>query len=454
MTTMDFYLKDIWKRTLEILHNSNSIQADVFDYYIAHSNLLKIENDEAFVVVEDYVSFIIMEGKKGNIEAALMEITGNSLAVRIITQTELNKKTNQIIDDEPINNHFIKTKIDSNYTFGNFVIGKSNVQAQVAALTCANNLGFIYNPLFIYGNSGLGKTHLLNAVGNFVKANFPNRKIGLISGLDFVEGVFSSSKDHTLDEFKKSFRELDLLLVDDIQFIAGKEKTHEVFFTIFNDLVNNRKQICVTADRTPSEIKGLEDRIISRFNQGLTVNIEAPEYETSINILKMKISNNSSISQTIDDEVLSYIASNFSKDVRTLEGAINRLLFYAINFSEENSDHITLNLAIEAFKDQIKPVKSDEKLSITTIRSVVCDYYNLTKQQIISSTRTKQIATARHIAMYLCRKTIDASFKDIGAEFGHRDHSTVISACEKVEKMLKKDPMYPKVIAEIEEKLK
>ena len=451
---MEFYLNDIWKRTLEILHNSNSIQADVFDCYYAHSHLLKIENNEAIVVVADYVAYIIMEGKKGSIETALQEITGNLLTVRIITQTELNKKITQTTAKEVVNNQFIRGVIDPHYNFGNFVIGKSNVQAQIAALTCANNLGFIYNPLFIYGNSGLGKTHLLNAVGNYVLEHFPNRKIGLISGLDFVEGVSTSIKERTIDEFKNSFRELDLLLVDDIQFIAGKEKTHEVFFTIFNDLVNNHKQICLTADRTPSEIKGLEDRIISRFNQGLTVNIEAPEFETSINILKSKISNNTSISQTIDDEVLSYIASNFSKDVRTLEGAINRLLFYAINFSDENSDHITINLAIEAFKDQIKTIKKDDKLSIAAIRNVVCDYYNLTKQQIISSTRTKQIATARHIAMYLCRKTIDASFKDIGAEFGHRDHSTVISACEKVEKMLKKDPMYPKVIAEIEERLK
>ena len=266
-----------------------------------------------------------------------------------------------------------------------------------------------------------------------------------------VENIIRIGTCGALD---RDIKILDLLLVDDVQFIANKPKTHELFFTIFNELVNNKKQICITSDRTPSEIKGLEDRIISRFNQGLNVNIEAPEYETSINILKMKIANSSIPNQvSVDDEVLNYLATNFSQDVRSLEGAVNRLLFYSINFPiDDERDHISLKLAIEAFKDQIKEGKNE--LAISTVRKAVCDYYNLTKQQITSANRTKNISNARQIAMYLCRKLLDSTYDDIGREFGGRDHSTVMSSCENVERKIKTDPLYLKAINEIESKIK
>ncbi|MBR3005335.1 MAG: chromosomal replication initiator protein DnaA, partial [Erysipelotrichaceae bacterium] len=246
-------------------------------------------------------------------------------------------------------------------------------------------------------------------------------------------------------------------LIDDIQNIAGKDKTNELFFTIYNELINNKKQICVTSDRTPSEIRGLSDRIISRFNQGLNVNIEAPEYETSINILKMKIANypgyNKSSIDDIDDDVFSYLATNFSQDVRSLEGAVNRLLFYSAMFPNlEEGNRITLKLAVEAFKDQIKDGKNE--LAISTVRKAVCDYYNLTKQQITSANRTKSISNARQIAMYLCRKLLDATYDDIGQEFGGRDHSTVMSSIASVEKKIKTDPLYLKAINEIESRIK
>ena len=269
-----------------------------------------------------------------------------------------------------------------------------------------------------------------------------------MSGLDFVEGVSESIRNRTIDEFKKEFYNLDVLLVDDIQFIAGKEKTHEIFFSVFNELVNNKKQICLTSDRMPKDIKGLEDRIISRFNQGLNVNIEAPEYETSINILKKKLA--SSGTTNIDDEVLSYIATNFSQDVRQLEGALNRLLFYSVTFMPV--EHITLKVAAEAFKDQMSEISDD--INVNTIKKVVCDYYGVTKQQLNSKIRTKNIANPRQIAMYLIRKFLDMPYKDIGMNFGKRDHSTVINACERVEENIKKDPNYLKAIQDLEAMIK
>ena len=451
MTTLDFYLNDMWTKVLKYIAESGQVSQTVLPYY--ESKLKSLDDDEAVVSVDNFVNFTIMNQNLPLIENCLEETIGRKLKVRIVQQEELNNNVSS--SNSFLNNDFLSRTIDPNQTFANFIVGRSNAQAHLAAMTCGSNPAIVYNPLFIYGNSGLGKTHLLNAIGNQVKQLYPNKKIGFISGLEFVEGVHRASQENRFDEFKQTFQDLDLLLVDDVQFIANKPKTHELFFTVFNELVNNRKQICITSDRTPSEIKGLEDRIISRFNQGLNVNIEAPEYETSINILKQKIAssaygNNEII---IDEEVLNYMATNFSQDVRSLEGAVNRLLFYSINFPmPDEQDHISLKLAIEAFKDQIKTGKN--VLAISTVRKAVCDYYNLTKQQITSANRTKNISNARQIAMYLCRKLLDATYDDIGKEFGGRDHSTVMTSCMTVEKKIKSDPAYLKAINEIEAKIK
>ena len=450
MTTIDFYLNDKWTQTLNNIANSGLIPENVLPYF--ESKLVSLDDNEATIVVPSFINYTIMCQNNTMIENYLEEVIGKHLKVRVVQQDDFNALSSK--KKEYIQSDFLSRRIDPNQNFTNFVVGRSNAQAHLAAMTCASNLAIVYNPLFIYGNSGLGKTHLLNAIGNHVQTLYPEKKIGYTSGLEFVEGVHKASVENRYDEFKATFQNLDLLLVDDVQFIANKPKTHELFFTIFNELVNNKKQICITSDRTPSEIKGLEDRIISRFNQGLNVNIEAPEYETSINILKLKIENSSIPNQlSVDDEVLNYLATNFSQDVRSLEGAVNRLLFYSINFpTDDNKDHISLKLAIEAFKDQIKEGKNE--LAISTVRKAVCDYYNLTKQQITSANRTKNISNARQIAMYLCRKLLDSTYDDIGREFGGRDHSTVMSSCENVERKIKTDPLYLKAINEIESKIK
>lgn len=444
MEINEFLLNDTWSKVLDKVFESGRVNEEEIPYF--SSRLYKISNTEATVTVPTFVNFSIMNTHLDLLENSLEEVTGKKIKIRICWEGD-----NIPVNDSSITNDFILRKIDPDQTFSNFVVGKSNIQAQFASLTCAQNLGIIYNPLFIYGNSGLGKTHLLNAIGNKVKELFPNSKIGYTSGPEFIEGVAKATKENRLDEFKESFYNLDLLLIDDIQFIAGnKVKTHEVFFTVFNYLINNKKQVCITADRTPNDIKDLEERITTRFNQGLNVNIEAPEYETSINILKMKINNNLTSTQSVDDDVLNYLATNFSQDVRSLEGAVNRLLFYSIQFS--NEDHITLALATEAFKDQIKDTSNE--LTMSTIIKTVCDYYNLTKKQIESANRTKNIANARHIAIYLCRKLLDLPYDTIGQQFGKRDHTTIMSSCIKIEKLIKEDPIYLKVLNEIESKLK
>ena len=453
MTTLDFYLHDKWSQTCKYIADSGQIAESVLPYF--DSKLVSLNDSEAVVTVPAFINYAIMSEHVDLIENCLEESLGKRLSVRIVQQEDFEKKSS--VPKNYFKSDFLSRKIDPNQTFADFVVGRSNAQAQVAAMTCASNLGVIFNPLFIYGNPGLGKTHLLNAIGNQVKSLYPEKKIGFVSGLEFVDNVKKASQENRFDELKEVFQDLDLLLIDDIQNIAGKDKTNELFFTIYNELINNKKQICVTSDRTPSEIRGLSDRIISRFNQGLNVNIEAPEYETSINILKMKIANypgyNKSSIDDIDDDVFSYLATNFSQDVRSLEGAVNRLLFYSAMFPNlEEGNRITLKLAVEAFKDQIKAGKNE--LAISTVRKAVCDYYNLTKQQITSANRTKSISNARQIAMYLCRKLLDATYDDIGQEFGGRDHSTVMSSIASVEKKIKTDPLYLKAINEIESRIK
>ncbi len=453
MTTLDFYLHDKWSQTRKYIADSGQIAESVLPYF--DSKLVSLNDSEAVVTVPAFINYAIMSEHVDLIENCLEESLGKRLSVRIVQQEDFEKKSS--VPKNNFKSDFLSRKIDPNQTFADFVVGRSNAQAQVAAMTCASNLGVIFNPLFIYGNPGLGKTHLLNAIGNQVKSLYPEKKIGFVSGLEFVDNVKKASQENRFDELKEVFQDLDLLLIDDIQNIAGKDKTNELFFTIYNELINNKKQICVTSDRTPSEIRGLSDRIISRFNQGLNVNIEAPEYETSINILKMKIANypgyNKSSIDDIDDDVFSYLATNFSQDVRSLEGAVNRLLFYSAMFPNlEEGNRITLKLAVEAFKDQIKDGKNE--LAISTVRKAVCDYYNLTKQQITSANRTKNISNARQIAMYLCRKLLDATYDDIGQEFGGRDHSTVMSSISSVEKKIKTDPLYLKAINEIESRIK
>lgn len=265
--------------------------------------------------------------------------------------------------------------------------------------------------------------------------------------MDFVSLVVNSIKEGTIDEFKQKMNQLDVLLMDDIQFIAGKEKSHEVFFTIFNELVIHKKQIVLSSDRSPSEIKGLEERLISRFASGLSVGLDSPEFETSLAILKYRLENQSVDPEFVSDEALAYIATNFSKDVRNLEGALNRLLFYSINFN--NGNMIDFKVALNAFKGSRESSENNE-VSVTKIKRVVADYYGLTKQQLVSNSRTKNIASARHIAMYFSRKLLDLPFVKIGEEFGKRDHSTVINACERVETAIKKDNNYKLAMLEIE----
>jgi len=451
----DQYLADVWTQVLDYLQKNKNISPDIMTTFFKDAFLHELNDDKAVIVAPNIVSREIISHQIDLLQAALTDLLNLSkpILVEVIQISEL--KTRRLSEEDIIplaeDPDFQSMPIQNDRTFENFVVGDCNRESQAAALACAYNPGKYFNPLFIYGNSGLGKTHLLMSIGNYIKKTYPDRKVYYIESLKFVDKVVKAIQNNKIDAFKQFMCSMDVLLVDDIQFLAGKEKSHEVFFSIYNELVNNQKQICIASDRQPKEIKGLEERLISRFSSGLSVGIDSPEFETSLAILRMKIAHSGSDINDVDERGLAYIASNFSGNVRDLEGAWNRVLFYAIMFQKDKGS-IQFETVVNALKNQA--VVSDKTgLSPNRIIKCVADYYGLTRQQITGKTRTKNIASARHISIYLCRKLLDLPYIKIGDEFGGRDHSTVISACTKVESQIKKDSTFATAVSEIEKLL-
>ncbi|MBO4218352.1 MAG: chromosomal replication initiator protein DnaA [Erysipelotrichaceae bacterium] len=422
--------------------------------YLENTELVELDDNRAVITTPYMFNRLILNNKENLnvIDSCFQNLLKKPVSVIVQTNDEYQKVSIEAEIEKALNDNVIE-----GLTFDNFVEGPCNIEAKTAAFSVARNPGVSYfNPLVIYGSSGLGKTHLLSAIGNYIKENDQDKKLLYISSTDLVKEVTTSIREQRIDEYKNQLNSLDVLLFDDIQNLSNKPKTNDVFFEIYNELYNNHKQIVLTSDRPPHEIKDIEERLKTRFTQGLSVTIQSLEEQTAYKILEQKIRQSMLKDQgstiEIRPEVLSYIAKNFSSDVRNLEGALNRLLFYSINFS--SSDVIDLNMAMEAFRDN-KNLNDSKKdvLEVKDIIRTVADYYGLTEKQLRSKSRTKNIANARHISMYLCRKHLDLSYLQIGKEFGNRDHSTVSSAFEKIENNLKTNESYARAIAEIESKL-
>ena len=445
------YYTNVWDQVLDNLRSRENIDFEVINTFFTNIQIYDLTDTKAILATDNIVTKRICSDSLDLIQAAFIEVLqlDEPIIVELYTQFELPDNDKDELKEVQINiKEFESMPIQPDRTFDNFVVGDCNRESQVASFACALKPGEFYNPLFIYGNSGLGKTHLLMAIGNYVKTNYPDKKVYYIESLKFVDKVVKAIQNNQIDQFKHYMCNQDLLLVDDIQFLAGKEKSHEIFFSVYNELVNNRKQICIASDRHPKEIKGLEDRLISRFSSGLSVGIDSPEFETSLAILRMKIKNSGNEIEDVDERGLNYIASNFSGNIRDLEGAWNRVLFYAIMF-QKNKNYIEFETIVNALKNQVV-VSEKDGLSSKKIIKCVADYYGLTRSQITGKTRTKNISNARHISIYLCRKLLDLPYMKIGEEFGNRDHTTIISACNKVEKEIKKDTNFLAAVNEIE----
>ncbi len=355
------------------------------------------------------------------------EATENSLPAQSSSGIQENPSTQKQRSKTPGN--YEKSRLFSNFTFDNLVVGRANDLARAAAVQVAGNPGGAYNPLFIYGGAGLGKTHLIHAIGNHIVAERPDAIVRYVHAEDYYSDVVRAYQQKSFDTFKRTYRSIDVLLLDDVQFFNGKNRSQEEFFFLFNALIEARKQIIITCDTYPKDINGLDDRLVTRFDWGLTVQIEPPELEMRVAILQKKAE---AENIRLSDEVAFFIAKHLRSNVRELEGALKKVLAYA----SFHGRPIALDLAKEALKDLINSVRN---IGIDYIQKTVADYYKIKVGEIFSKKRTRAIARPRQIAMWLSREVTSHSFPEIGDAFGGRDHTTVIHAVKTIDSLRTKD---------------
>lgn len=338
-----------------------------------------------------------------------------------------------------------ETNISPRYTFDNFIKGESNQLARAAAIAISDNPGETsFNPLFIYGGVGLGKTHLIQAIGNNILGKYPNKKVIYLSADIFTTQFVEAIQSNNVAEFSSFYNNMDVLIIDDIQFLTGREKTQDLFFHIFNNLHQSRKQIILSSDRPPKDLKGMNDRLISRFQWGLTADVQAPDFETRIAILKNK---GDSFGITLSNEILDYIAYNITSNIRELEGCLIKLLANSSLSGKEIDFELTRKTVNEI------STKKEVNISIDSITKIVCQEFKVDENKVREKNRKKEVVLARQIAMYLSKKLTKASLKTIGLHFGGRDHSTVIHAYTNIEKLTSEDISLNEVIGSLRNKL-
>ena len=332
-----------------------------------------------------------------------------------------------------------KSNLNSSYTFDTFVVGSNNRFAHASAIAVCENPGETYNPLFIYGGVGLGKTHLMQAIGNYIIDHDPDSNVLYVTSEQFTNEIIEAvrtgntgnNSPEKIKEFRDKYRNIDVLLIDDIQFIIGKKQTQEEFFHTFNHLYEQKKQIVITSDKPPKDMDVLEERFTSRFTWGMIADIQYPDFETRMAILQKKVE---SFNYKINNEILAYIANNVKSNIRELEGSIKKI----VAFSTLEKKDIDINLAKDALKDIISP-NSPSRITVQNIINVVCDHYSISIEDIKSSKRNKELVHPRQIIMYLCRSMTDATYKEIASELGGRDHSTIMYGEKSIVDMMKKD---------------
>ena len=451
----------IWERFLSTI--KRRVTSLGYETWFKDTYLYSLGEEAVIVVPTIAHKKHLAESYKDIIEDILNSITNTNFILKFVLENEIEEnKPVEIIKDEELEeagvpyNSYKKAHLNPDYTFENFMVGESNRFAQATALAVAENPGKMYNPLFIYGNSGLGKTHLMHAIGNYIVQN-TNKRVLYITSETFINdylGLNNRGSDGTnfdkKDAFKDKYRNIDVLIIDDIQFLGTAPKTQTEFFHTFNTLFEDKKQIIISSDNSPDDLKNLEDRLRTRFNWGLKVNIFPPDNELRKKIIKYKIANMNFASE-IDEEVIDYIANTCQSDVRNIEGALTRVCAYSTIFYQER---ITLELAMEALKGTIHGGKTNtNKNDIVKIQKAVAEHYNVTVEDLKSKKRVSTIAFPRHIAIYLSRQLTDESFPRIGMEFGARDHSTVMSSCDKIANELKNNKQLEEIIEEIKKKI-
>ena len=434
-----------------------------YDTWFKDTKLYKLDGGTATIIVplalhkkhleENYID---------DIEETFNSITGTNFNFKFILENEINEISDN--NEEVIigtsnesmgvpHQTSASANLNSEYTFDSFIVGNSNRFAFTAARAVAEKPGKAYNPLFLYGKSGLGKTHLMHAIGNYIIQN-TNKKVLYVSSEQFVNDYIAAVRNNEkntfdkIDSFKNKYRNIDVLIIDDIQFLGSATKGQEEFFHTFNELYNSNKQIIIASDRSVDDLKMLENRLLTRFNWGLTANITPPDFDLRMSIIRKKIAHQES-AEDVPQDVIEYIANNFDSDIRQLEGAITRVFAYSLMM---NRGVVTLHIAVESLKDQLSD-KSVYKNDVHRIQRVVCDYFKIDIDDLKGKKRNKNINYPRQIAIYLCRVMTDESFPKLGTYFGGRDHSTIINAYQKIENDLKTNDQLEIVINELKNNL-
>lgn len=432
-------LNNIWNSFLErIKLKLNDI---AYDTWFAETKLISLDETSAKVLVPYHVhKKNLKENYNDIIEDTFTEITGSNFKFEYLLEEEIEYNISINTDQIGIpSNDIFESNLDYKYTFETFIIGASNKFAATSALAVAEQPGKMYNPLFIYGPSGLGKTHLMHSIGNYIIKN-SKKKVLYITCDNFVSDFVdicrkngNSNNMEAIKQFKNKYRDIDVLMIDDIHNLVGATSAQQEFFNTFNELYNNQKQIIISSDRSPDDIKKLEERLKTRFNWGLTVDILPPDFKLRMDIINKKIENHE-LSTTVPNEVKEYIASNCVGDIRKLEGAITRVFAYATIM---NGSEITLDLAIEALKDYfVKTIVAKNK--IDQVIQIVASNYNISVDDLKSKKKTNNIAIPRQIAMYICRTYLEENLTKIGIEFGGKNHTTVMHAVDKIKKEILK----------------
>jgi len=429
----------LWQKTLLQLEKNLSPQN--FSTWIKPIKFIGLNKEEIHLEVPNrFILDWLIENYNELIQETISQICTISYLVKYSIKGTSSDRTNK----KNINNiHVFKfdeqenektepknINLNEKYTFEGFVSGSSNQFAFAAAMAVANNPATTYNPLFIYGGVGLGKTHIINAIGNTIIKKNPKTKVCYYSSEKFMNELINSIRYAKMDEFRKKFRSIDVLLIDDVQFIAGKERTQEEFFHTFNALYESHKQIVVTSDKFPKDIPGLEERLRSRFEWGLIADIQPPDVETKLAILKMKADQNGIF---LPEDVALFLANSVSSNVRELEGYLIRIGAYA----SLTSTPITLNMAKEVLKDIL--IEKNKEITVEEIQKCVAAHYNVKVSDLKSAKRLKTLVIPRQIAMYIARQLTSSSYPEIGEKFGGKDHSTIIHAIKKIEKQLEED---------------
>lgn len=424
-------ITEIWDKTLQsVKENINSPVG--YNVHIKSSSPVSLINSVFTISVPTSINKNIIEFRYKNfIESSLEKVTSEKLSLEIVIG-DSNIKADKENNDKkiPIQYETNNYGVNSKYTFDNFVVGSSNEYASAAAKKTAEAPGQIYNPLFIYGNSGLGKTHLMHAIGNKIKENNPSSNVIYVPCERFTNEFIVSIREFTTDKFRSKYRAADVLLVDDVQFLEGKEAVQEEFFHTFNELFNYNKQIVLTSDRKPSDLTTLTDRLRTRFGQGLTIDISVPNYETRVAILQKKSQAHNVI---IDNDILEYIADHIRSSIRELEGA----LLNVISMSEIKHCDITMDFVKKTLESVIS---GDDKIKVTPKKIIqrVSVYYNISENDLTGKIKTKEIAIPRQVAMYLCRKLLSLNDTSISKEFS-KDRTTVKHNIEKIESEINTD---------------